>query len=269
MKRKRQGFTLIEVALFLAVSGLLLAGVIAGTQSSIRAQRFKDSAQNYTEFLRAVYSEVGNPQSPGDGRSDYAIYGRLITFGQTTRPNGTAIPSSEQRIYVYEVIGGSDSVSTSSVTSALIAANAGVVFEVKNSSGSTTSVVPAGNVREYTPTWGSSIDSVTNGKPYTGSVLIVRHPKSGAISTLASTKVIQVNKIIADANSSKNFAPAMRILKNVLNSFTNVEVNFCVNPNGPNFKADVRRNVRIINGARNASGVELVNQDDANNKCFK
>lgn len=268
-KNRRSGFTLVEVSLFLAISGLLLAGIIAGTQSSIRAQRFKDSVQNYAEFLRSVYSEVGNPQSPGDGRSNYSIYGRLVTFGQSTRPDGTSIPNNEQRIYVYDVIGGGDNIGTTSVVNALSTANASVVFENKNSSGTIISVTLAGNVREYTPTWGASIDSTTNGSPYTGSILIVRHPKSGAISTLVSSRVIQVNRTVVDANNSKNFSPATKILKDNLSSFAAAEVNFCVNPNGPNFTADVRRNVRIISGARNASGVDLINQDDANNKCLK
>ena len=277
MKKFKRGFTLVEVSLFLAISGLLLIGIIAGTQNSITAQRFRDSVQNYMEFLRSVYSEVSNPQSPGNGRSDYAIYGKLVTFGQTTASNGAAIPSSEQRIYVYDVIGQSDSIGTGAVTAALVAANANVIVENKDSSGNTTGVSLAGNVREYIPTWGAAIDDAgkTNGTPYKGSILIVRHPRSGTISTLVysgNDGVIQVNELVKNANSSKNFTNVRNMLKNklkVVNGFKAGQIDFCVNPNGVGTAADVRRNIRLLSNARNASGVELVNQDDADNKCLK
>ena len=271
--KRRFGFTLIEVSLFLAVSGLLLMGIIIGTQNSINAQRFNDATQNFMEFLRTVYSEVENPQSPGDGRSDYAIYGRLISFGQTTALDGSNIPSYEQRIYVYDVIGNGDNISTSSglATAALIAANANVVFENKDVSGVVTSVSYAGDVREYIPTWGSVIDDATkaNGTPYTGSILITRHPKSGTISTLISSNIIQINRTVRDANQTRNFAAVRKMLKDNLGSFSTREVDFCVNPDGMNAKANIRRDIRLRNNARNASGIELVNQDDSANKCLK
>lgn len=266
------GFTLVEVSLFLAISGLLLIGIIAGTQNSINAQRFNDSVQNFVEFLRTVYSEVENPQSPGDGRSGYAIYGRLVSFGQAMTLDGARIPSYEQRVYVYDVIGNSNSINTSSglAASALIAANANVVLENKSDSGVVTSVSYAGNVREYIPTWGSAIDdaSKTNGTPYTGTILVVRHPKSGTISTLISSNVIQINQTVKEANQSRNFAAVRKMLKDNLNSFGTREVNFCVNPDGMNVRAGLRRNVRLLSNARNTSGVELINQDDLNNKCL-
>lgn len=269
--RRRPGFTLVEVSLFLAISGMLLIGIIVGTQSSIAAQRFNDSVQNFVEFLRTVYSEVENPQSPGDGRSDYAIYGRLVSFGQETGLDGLPIPKYEQRIYVYDVIGNGSNVGIGSgaAASVLAATNANVVFENKNASGVVTNVGYAGNVKEYMPTWGSVIDDAekTNGTPYKGTILVVRHPRSGALSTLVSSNVIQINKIVKEANQTRNFVAVRKMLKDVLNSFGTKEVDFCVNPNGINMKADVRRNVRLLDNARNASGVELVNQDDLNNKC--
>lgn len=271
--RRRFGFTLIEVSLFLAVSGLLLMGVIIGTQNSINAQRFNDATQNFMEFLRTVYSEVENPQSLGDGRSGYAIYGRLISFGQTMALDGSSIPNYEQRIYVYDVIGSGDNVGTSSglAVSALIAANANVVFEDKDISGTITSLRYAGNVREYIPTWGSAIDDAAkeNGTPYAGSILIIRHPKSGTISTVISPNIIQINRTVRDANQTRNFMAARKMLKDNLGSFSTREVDFCVNPEGVNKAANIRRDVRLRSNARNASGVELINQDDSANKCLK
>ena len=86
MSKMRRGFTLIEVALFLAVTGLLFAGVMVGVQNSIWQQRYNDTVQNFANFLRNVYSEVSNPQSSGNGRSEeLAIYGKLISFGEINK----------------------------------------------------------------------------------------------------------------------------------------------------------------------------------------
>ena len=268
MKKNRRGFTLVEVSLFLAISGLLLVGIIAGTQSSISAQRFKDSVQNYVEFLRTVYSEVSNPQSPGDGRSDYAIYGKLVSFGQTMSMDGTSLKSNEQRIYTYDIVGESASLGTGAVAETLKSLNANVIIEDLNEYGVVTNVKFAGNVREYVPTWGSAIDGENNGVPYTGTILVVRHPRSGTITTLVSSQVIQINSTVINANRTKNFASVRTMLKDKLNTFSSKEVNFCVNQSGPNLKSDTRRNVRLMINARNPSGVDLVNQDDTSNKCL-
>lgn len=274
MKRFRSGFTLIEVSLFLAISGLLLLGIIGGTQSSISAQRAKDSVQNFVEFLKTTYSEVSNPQSPGDGRSDKAIYGRLISFGQHTSLTGEKIPDYEQRIYVYDVVGhSSGQIGTGAVANALVGVGANVVIvERGNNPADIKSVNFAGNVKEYIPTWGAAIDGTTNGEPYTGMILIVRHPKSGTISTLVSTTVVEFNQEVNNAINSGNYGGIDTMLTNVLkdtgeNGFKTELVSFCVNTSGVGLKADIRRNVQIISNARNGSGVNLLNQDDDSNEC--
>ncbi|MBR3336275.1 MAG: type II secretion system protein, partial [Bacillus sp. (in: Bacteria)] len=65
MQRIRRGFTLIEVSIFLAITGLLFAMVVIGVQNSISQQRFNDVVQNYVEFLRSIYAGVTNVQSSG------------------------------------------------------------------------------------------------------------------------------------------------------------------------------------------------------------
>ena len=82
MKKARRGFTLIEISFFLALTGALFVGIVAGTQNSLWQQKYNDSVQSFTNFLRDAYAQVANPQGIGDGRSDRAIYGKLIVFGQ-------------------------------------------------------------------------------------------------------------------------------------------------------------------------------------------
>ena len=260
MIHKRNGFTLIEVALFLAVSGLLLVGVLAMTQNSISSQRFNDSTQNFAEFLRSVYSQAANPQSIGDGRSEKAIYGRLVTFGESYGLDGKKIPSGVQKIFVYDVVGNANSSGTGDTKKLLEGVGANVVM--KSLTDATLS--PAGLIEEYTPRWGAVIDGLANGSPYVGMLLVVRHPRSGEVTTLiASGYTIEVNQAVAELTADG----AKDLLTGALERFTMQQVDFCINTSGYEAKSDVRSDVRLIKNARNASGIEIIDLDSTGNLC--
>lgn len=299
MSKMRRGFTLIEVALFLAVTGLLFAGVMVGVQNSIWQQRYNDTVQNFANFLRNVYSEVSNPQSPGDGRSDRAIYGKLISFGQSYGLGGgeeDKLAAGEQKIFVYDVVGDVDAskVGTGSVTEVLKKLDANVVIGEKESDQYDNWVyaTPAGIVESYSPIWSSAIertkreDDAEDYNLYKGSILIVRHPKSGTINTLVSDGdddantidgdggVIDVNNTVGTFNSGNGSMESMAAIKSLLtdrlDTFKAKEVNFCINPYGVGESGTVRHNIRIIKNARNASGVEIIDLDrdgEDGNKC--
>ena len=61
-KTEKKGFTILEVMLFLAITGLMLIGVIGGTYSAIASQRYTDSVRSFAEFLRQTYAEVISPE---------------------------------------------------------------------------------------------------------------------------------------------------------------------------------------------------------------
>lgn len=61
MKRRNiKGFTIIETMLFLAISGLLVTLILAGTGSSISRQRYRDSLTSLQATLQEQYSKVAN-----------------------------------------------------------------------------------------------------------------------------------------------------------------------------------------------------------------
>ena len=62
LEEEQKGFTIIEVMLFLALSGFLLVGILAGTGSSIANQRYKDAVQDAADALRSAYSFVADTQ---------------------------------------------------------------------------------------------------------------------------------------------------------------------------------------------------------------
>lgn len=271
----KDGFTLVEVALFLAVTSLLFVGIVAGTQNSIWQQRYNDSVQNFANFIRNVYSEVSNPQSIGNGRSDLAIYGRLITFGQETNLDGTSIGTSgaEQKAFVYDVVGSAfNAAGTGDVTTMLKRLDANVVVTETDKDGER-QVVPVGIVDTYTPIWSATIESTETkdgaAKLFEGSILIVRHPKSGTINTLYYDGVIDVNAIIADANYREDYASTKDLLVDYLDEFELRDVDFCVNPYGFGGTGALIRDVRIIKNARNSSGVELIDLDSSEDRCRK
>ena len=126
---RSEGYTIIEVSLFLGISALLLVVALVGTGLSIRTTRFTDSTrslqayvqQQYDDLLNGVNSRfgtescnsgvvnTGTPQTPGTSNCLYM--GKLIVFKQgssnittyniigTEPPNADYTEPDEQLIY--------------------------------------------------------------------------------------------------------------------------------------------------------------------------
>ena len=243
MKRIRRGFTLVEVSLFLAITAAIFVSIAIGTQNSIFQQRYNDAVQSFAEFLRTVYSQVTNVQNESVGRSDKAIYGKLVVFGDEGGNNN---------ITSYNVIGGIGNVGSSSSTE--------VLEKLKSLGASITDTGgPVGYVENYKPRWGSQIQTnrgwgaVESDKYqlFTGALLIVRHPSSGTVYTYT----MKDNNDLYEAIKSGSKDPLIGLLDG--DNFKLEEVNFCINPNGAE-RSNLRRDVRIVEGARNASGIEIM-----------
>jgi len=59
-KSIRVGFTIIEVMLFLALTGLLLSGVLIGLGSNLSRQRYNDAVEDIADILQDQYSFVSD-----------------------------------------------------------------------------------------------------------------------------------------------------------------------------------------------------------------
>lgn len=250
MKRTRRGFTLVEVALFLAITAVIFVSIAVGTQNSIFQQRYSDAVQNFAEFLRSMYSQVSNVQSEGTGRTEKAIYGKLITFGESDNRN---------KITSYNVIGRIGDLD-GNVLEQLKSLDANVVIEEEKDGEVEFKTV--GLVENYTPRWASQIQTGAawgddGYKVFEGTLLIVRHPRSGTIYTYSSTRSMDINGYLNDLEDNPmTQSPIVTYIGN--GEFTNTrDVVFCVNPNGAE-KSSLRRGIRVAKGARNASGVEIL-----------
>lgn len=260
MKRIRRGFTLVEVSLFLAITAAIFVSIAVGTQNSIFQQRYNDAVQNFAEFLRSIYSQVTNVQSEGDGRSGYAIYGKLVNFEKDDNGNNN-------KITTYNIVGNvaEDDLGNDNVLERLKKLNADVVLN--KGDGEKIEYEPVGFVENYRPRWASQIQT-TGGwnddgyNVYTGALLIVRHPSSGTVYTYSSNEPIKnVDEYIRSLNSG--LSAENQLLVNIENKEFSAanDVDFCVNPNGAE-RSTLRRDIRIVAGARNATGVEIIADDE-------
>ena len=84
-KSIRVGFTIIEVMLFLALTGLLLSGVIVGLGNNLSRQRYNDAVEDVADILQDQYSFVSdiriNTRTKAQDSSCYALVASDITGG--------------------------------------------------------------------------------------------------------------------------------------------------------------------------------------------
>lgn len=322
MKKTKLAFTMIEVTLFLAISSAVAIAIMSGVSSSLRTRRYNDSVNDFVDFLRNAYSQTVNVQTlrpdsissktsctlegasnsiinetwdvtpdPNTshglaGRTNCAVYGKLLTFGENDKDKNT--------VHVYDVIGltleeerkDSDKYIYSfdnamSPLEALNVANSDIltIQPSGTKSNPVCTVAPAGDYYSYNLQWLAEVEDV-NHNAFRGSVLIARSPTSGTVHTYAMTvdtaanPVIEASEMIGQlvdncrstlvSGSFKNkLQVENRILLPRLNAdnFQQTDVDFCINSDDARTLGVYRRNVRITADGHNAAAVKLVNSD--------
>ena len=287
MKKAWRGFTLIEVSLFLAVTAALFIGIAAGTQNSIFQQRYSDAVQNFAEYLRSIYSQVSNVQNENTGRSDKAIYGKVLVFSEENGDNKIKsynLVGDVTRKDVSEVRAISDnnrcSTENGEVINKLCALNASVVLQ--DDDGKTHAV---GFVDEYVPRWASQIqtdggwgsDPSSGGYDVFQGILLITHsPSSGNIYTYVMRDEAKTREIAdaIDRCEESGCKDDTNVFKTYLRGgdgfFKTEDVDFCINPNGAE-QSRLRRDIRLSEGAHNASSVEVMiderDEEGLYNRC--
>jgi len=291
----RRGFTIIEVMLFLGISGFLIIGLMVGTSATIARQRYNDSVEDLAEFFRREYAAAINIQnsrtdtvdnrscnndstSNNDedggvfrGRSGCLIYGRLIVIGEKADSSNQ---DERDAIYSYDVIGRElnekEKSRTISLPEALKLASVNVLVQSspRNPAGCTFQPI---NQSRYSPQWLATIENTTTGR-LRASILIVRSPMNGTVHTLVlKGTALQVQNAATypcTSNVAKNLLP------NVISNFSfapdtttpDTAIDLCVGSDDIFAFSGRRRNVRILRDGHNSSAVEIVSQDNVFDK---
>lgn len=229
MARVKKGFTIIEVVLFLAISGALFAMVMTGVSTSTARRRYTDSVNDVVEQIKNAYSatinvenirvkdedssffcslssayngmgglapdsKISNTNDNYPGRSRCAVYGQVITFGE----------QNNTRINRYDIIGVAevgkyndiDPTASDELLQALKTVGANIVTLKQNNNAMTScSVSLAGTTSSYLPQWDAKIEYTSADRNlYKGAVMIARSPISGTVHTFFYTDQSDIAK---------------------------------------------------------------------------
>lgn len=230
-----RGFTIIELMLFLAVSGGLFAALLLGVNNGVVQQRYKDSVYSYSSFLQNQYSEVLNTRNeartqdltcdssvvstvPAGGVVQQRGTSNCVTLGKLIVVNNPN--SQESTIKSYTVVGTCTSTPPDNkcVTNEFNS-------DIEALSSYNPKIISVGDVGVSTVSmeWGSWLarkdasSLVANG--HIASYLILRSPLSGLIKVFVSS----LNDIPSAPSS-----PDTPDIQTFINSATNSSVMVCV-----------------------------------------
>lgn len=279
---ERGGFTIIEVSLVLALTGLLLVGLLGGTSAAIQTQRYNDSVRSYAEYLRTMYSEVINPESLGLGNSsnkniiegggNFAIYGKALVFGYNYGA-GANNSDDTRSVYSATLIGDANvpNITISGFANELAAVQA-ELFCGKTING----VERNSTLSRYEPTWQAELMQVNDPghQPplsvkdrFEGTVIIARSPSSGAIHTIYTEKTYDLRDGCKDLDNSYAGKELQKDLIEFSKNPATAQVKFVTEPVGfciksQNVGEGNYREVRIAEDGRNTSAISILNTDD-------
>lgn len=182
---REQGFTIIEVVLFVAITGLLAATLLTGWTTMINSQRYKDSTRTLQSFLQQQYNLVYNVENGRVQNLSCTLQGSNLVITDTA-PTGA--PRGQSACVVmgrYVQITGGTKIKVSSIVGYL------------NGIDGTSSDIDS--IRLYKPQrvdfdlgltdneleipWQAAVVGTTDSSPKDYVIAIVRSPKTGIVHT--------------------------------------------------------------------------------------
>lgn len=240
MGTKKKGFSLIEVVLFLGITGLIVSVMLIGVGAGLNQQKYRDALSSLMGYVQNQYNLVANVNNtrpntevcngariisgigPTAGRSDCTVVGMLL-----------------------RTVGGEE------VTSTKVISTVDPTTLPKNSDDSETEVlrdarlVSAPNPDTYNPSWDTTIVTSGVNDPMNFSILIVRSPTTGVIHTFVSNSgTTEPANFFVGASATANAA----------------DLKLCLAPNGLLGFSNQPSGIMIAADAANSSGVSFVSQ---------
>jgi hypothetical protein len=242
--KKTAGFTIIEVMLFLAVSGALAVGILVGSGVAINQQRYRDSVSSLKSFFQQQYSDTTNTTNSRNG---------------TEACNNAVIVTPPAYIPVPQARGTTDCLL---LGRSIVVSNDGTQVTVSNVVGyrtSDTAPLEPTDALELTTNYNLAISPIDQEvknvdwgarvvKPKTStaqplSMMIIHSPLSGSIMTFVSETPQSDLNILAKVGP--NTSPT----------------NLCIEPSGGSFTGR-QLSVRIGSYATSQSAIEISSESE-------
>ncbi|MDB5177335.1 MAG: hypothetical protein JWN75_1003 [Candidatus Saccharibacteria bacterium] len=209
----QRGFTIIEVMLFLAITGGLFAALMVGVNTGITQQRYLDSVRSYKALVQNQYSEVLNTRNDNAGNTKCSDR----KDGNLDQAAPLDVNGTSQCVILgraIKIMDGGTKVETSSVTAYDMTANSNdssditvlTNYKPKLSSFNieTTEIDWQGNLEVPASPGGSSSHS-------SAFILILRSPTTGNIRLFTSPSApSDLSSIITDANAVAKIENCMK-----------------------------------------------------------
>ncbi|HMH70056.1 MAG TPA: prepilin-type N-terminal cleavage/methylation domain-containing protein [Candidatus Saccharimonadales bacterium] len=246
--KKQNGFTIIEVMLFLAVTGVLAVGILVGSGVAIGQQRYRDSVNSLRSYIQQQYSETANVVNGRDkvwncdsagnvteadatagqarGTSNCVILGRFVTVDAT----GTKLTASN--------ITGFRTPGATTASSDIDEIITNYKLGISPIDQDTQEV-----------SWGAQVVKPKSTDPMPFSMLIIRSPLSGSVLTFSAPGLqTDPEVLVSDTEVAK--------------ANMNTQQDLCVNADVGSFVGG-RMEVRINKFASSQSAIQVPAESDS------
>ena len=242
--KNTHGFTIIEVMLFLAVTGLLAIGILAGSGVAIGQQRYRDSVNSMKSLLQEQYNQTSNTVNsrPGDESCPNAV----VTEPPSSVPNPQARGTSDCLIMGRLIVVGADGKQLTGSSVVGYRTSDTAQQESTDIAELTTNYVlgvsPDGQLTD-TVEWDARVVEPKTTTPFPVSILIIRSPLGGSVMTFVREGVqTNLNSMLSAGVSAD-------------------KTDLCIDAPLGTFVGD-RLAVRVNGYATSASGIEIPPESD-------
>ena len=237
MRTHRQsGFTIIEVMLFLAITGALAVGILMGSGAAIGQQRYRDSVSSFKGHIQEQYGQIANVVNSEVQNSVCSQSGDTVLFDdRSQQPRGTSDCLVMGRFMLVEP--------TTVTAYNLIGQPDPSARGVDDTEVLKTYALALQSPETYDISWKARIVEPKSNDGSLTSVLIVRSPLSGSILTYVQD---------GDHRST---------IRDMISNTAMEQKDFCVDSGGGSAMVN-RLSVRINAKATNQSAIEIPLEKD-------
>lgn len=194
-----KGFTIIELILFLGITGLVMGVLLVGVGSSLTRERYRDAVTSFQDYMQGQYNLVANVSNLRDA-SDICQNGKILSNPTPDTGRGTSDCTIVGRI-VSSTQNGDQVTSSQVYATADVASLSGTDdIQVLNSA----KLIASPTAAPYNLGWSATlVDPRPDDSLSTFSILIVRMPTTGLIHTYALKQANQSPAALVGAQIPK------------------------------------------------------------------